>query len=623
MEFLNACRKGKLRKVRSLFLKDPQVVERAAAVTGTNPMAVAAHEDFLEVLIFLFRSYWQSLSELRSVVCSFLDEPAKSKCSQHCLEFLGNANSVLDQFPSSLTAMNNPILLCLFDRSDELFQFLSENDIKPDENEKLIDICCKFYSDDSLRILFEPITEKKMAMARPSMKEPKQMVESVGAEKRKRGRPRKQPGLGVFSAADVDGVPDHLNYRSLSPNAFIKEEGKSILQHFCVEKSMVAVKYLIKNGANLGFKDLFGFTALHFACESGTTDVVRILLEKGANPNDQDDRGDSPLHISVRLELKKITILLLAYGADILLSNLQKQTPKDCATTPQMRAILSVDNQKDPWGLSQLRKTIDLAQAKKMVEEGKVLDSLDSNGNTMVHVCAYDSSLEILLFLLENCRIEPLLGCKNDSSLTPLHFAIRNKQPRATTLLIKAGANYTFSDSAEKDPIRQIDDANFIESLLAEPSLPTLFLDLLKTRLTVLQQAEQDLSGLGEIFEIRFSGSSLSFVLRKQTNRILKKMGGLRKSSYRSLPFLIANDDQTSLLQNSELISNFLGGDLSRADNQRLELIEACHFYKFLESSYGNFNRLSITNIFISSTNENDLSSSLPPKMARKYKDLS
>ncbi|KNC79024.1 hypothetical protein SARC_08565 [Sphaeroforma arctica JP610] len=60
-----------------------------------------------------------------------------------------------------------------------------------------------------------------------------------------------------------------------------------------------------------------GKTALHYAVDSGQTDVVDLLLKFGADCEHQDAEGVTPLHSAVKADSEPMTSLLISNGANI------------------------------------------------------------------------------------------------------------------------------------------------------------------------------------------------------------------------------------------------------------------------------------------------------------------
>jgi hypothetical protein len=90
---------------------------------------------------------------------------------------------------------------------------------------------------------------------------------------------------------------------------------------------------LLGKGADVNFKNRFGFTPLHYAvmsCGSGQPEVMgsaHLLLEKGADVNAPLSKGDTPLHKAVDGNDLALVKLLLEYGADPNAQGRKGRTP--------------------------------------------------------------------------------------------------------------------------------------------------------------------------------------------------------------------------------------------------------------------------------------------------------
>ena len=81
------------------------------------------------------------------------------------------------------------------------------------------------------------------------------------------------------------------------------------------------VRELLDSGADINFKDRYGFTALIRATAEGHTEMVRLLLDYGADINYQNRNGLIALIIASASGYTEIVRLLLEKGADPTIRN--------------------------------------------------------------------------------------------------------------------------------------------------------------------------------------------------------------------------------------------------------------------------------------------------------------
>lgn len=91
---------------------------------------------------------------------------------------------------------------------------------------------------------------------------------------------------------------------------------------------------LIKQGANVNYKNCLDITPLHAAASEGYAETTRFLLEQGADPNAVSDewvRNETPLHSAARYGQEECCRILVQYGADKTLKDLGGFTPQELA----------------------------------------------------------------------------------------------------------------------------------------------------------------------------------------------------------------------------------------------------------------------------------------------------
>ena len=174
---------------------------------------------------------------------------------------------------------------------------------------------------------------------------------------------------------------------------------------------------LLKNGAQLDQRDLYGRTALAYAVEKGALQSVRFLLKAGADPNEADDGGVTPLMLAASLGIldddhprDKIK-LLLRHGAYVNLVDHDGRTPLMFAAQHKLSktAGLLMDHGAEPdfqdsdgmTALMYASETTDMAIATTLLQRGASLEPIDHQGvSTLFYLRRAYSSDEVKRLLL-------------------------------------------------------------------------------------------------------------------------------------------------------------------------------------------------------------------------------
>ncbi len=85
-------------------------------------------------------------------------------------------------------------------------------------------------------------------------------------------------------------------------------------------KSCETAKVILDQSSNLSAEDLQGWTALHYAAESGSLECVKLLIEHKAEVDATNDNIETPLHFAAENNFYDIVKLLIDNKADINLS---------------------------------------------------------------------------------------------------------------------------------------------------------------------------------------------------------------------------------------------------------------------------------------------------------------
>ena len=146
------------------------------------------------------------------------------------------------------------------------------------------------------------------------------------------------------------------------------------------------LRYFIKeNKISTGHREQ---TPLHIACQKNNLELVKRLVEtEEEDPNNIDEHGNTPVHIAI-----------MNGCLDVLKYLIEEQKCNSGVQGEHGRTPIHAACEKND----------NLPIMKYLVEEqGENPDVKDDNGNTPLHVSVICGSLDILKYLIEQCKCNP------------------------------------------------------------------------------------------------------------------------------------------------------------------------------------------------------------------------
>ena len=216
------------------------------------------------------------------------------------------------------------------------------------------------------------------------------------------------------------------------------------------------VQMLLRNGADIDYKDSDGRIALHLAAWWGHDDIVKTLLDAGSVLNLCDGQGWTPLQMAAsQAKAHVVRTLLSTPGIRKDVADQNGDTPLSWAITwvynDVIKALVEGGCDVD------LSRDFHRAVSNSSYEIVRMLlscprvekDAFNRNGLTALHVAAKGGDVSMVKILLENdCCIDAQL---DDRHATPLHVAVIGSNIAAVKTLVEGGASVFTTTAIPKD----------------------------------------------------------------------------------------------------------------------------------------------------------------------------
>lgn len=223
---------------------------------------------------------------------------------------------------------------------------------------------------------------------------------------------------------------------------------------------------LLRHGADIYARDVFGYTPAHNSARSGDIDCLRVLVTAGFDfrargfrdhtilhvavlterkavvefISEQDggrkiidlknDRGSTPLHYAVAFHQRVLVKLLLRHGADIYAVDGDGYTPAHRAAR---------------YGVIECLKAI--------IGAGIDLDAKGPKGRTVLHLAVKHGHMALVEYLLERAGAGRIINAADNAGSTALHLVSNNCKKGIVTLLLRHGANMQARNLSGQTPV--------------------------------------------------------------------------------------------------------------------------------------------------------------------------
>jgi len=234
--------------------------------------------------------------------------------------------------------------------------------------------------------------------------------------------------------------------QKVSPLVLASAKGMlSVVRHLC-ETEGVVLDY-----------DKYGHNALHQAAIFGHSEVIEVLIQYGYPINDPEKPSKlhyglrrTPLHLAAFKGHIEALDKLISLGADVNAKDSQGQSVYEYAVLSCSKRMQEFVQSKLPEQekLNYPRNLLFAAAKANQLDiididiiRGCHLDQLNKNGQSLLHVCVINGSLDIARRLLSGNHIPTDIPDTNGN--TPLEYAIAANNTAMIRLLMEAGHSET------------------------------------------------------------------------------------------------------------------------------------------------------------------------------------
>ncbi len=219
--------------------------------------------------------------------------------------------------------------------------------------------------------------------------------------------------------------------KNININAKYTDDKATPLIYALLNKSLIAAKILINNGADVNIKNSYGWSPIYIATRNLNLDIIKLLLEKKVDVNAQTQNGGTPLILAVKKNNTEIAKILLMFGAEIQIKDKYNKSAIDYATNMNNKVMLNILNNFSPSLSDMLDLGFDDFVIQQIKENDLITEQIDLNGQSLLHKAVIHKNYNLASILIsKNFDI----NIEDKNGFSPFWYAITSKNKKLIEL---------------------------------------------------------------------------------------------------------------------------------------------------------------------------------------------
>ncbi|XP_030058339.1 unconventional myosin-XVI [Microcaecilia unicolor] len=261
----------------------------------------------------------------------------------------------------------------------------------------------------------------------------------------------------------------YKKHQKRGKNHSVRFHLSDMIQDAVINHNDKEVLRLLKDGADPNILTSSGGSLLHLCARYDNAFAAEILIDRGVNINHQDEEFWTPMHVACACDSHDIVLLLLLAGANVLLQDVNGNTPLDYTMEGRESNYILLayldENRVDMNSLRQMktqRSMTMLSDVKHLLKAGGSVNQKNEDGVTLLHMACANGYKDVACLLLDHSA-DPDVA--DNQYWTPLHLAAKYGQANLVKILLVHQANPCLLNCNEEKP-SDIAASEFIEEML-------------------------------------------------------------------------------------------------------------------------------------------------------------